>query len=559
VESGVLPRNFAIVSIAGPPGAESVTLPLAPPGPVLIGRRQTHHLFLPDPASRDHAMLVFEPSTAQWLIIDTNSKHGTRLNGVPMVSGRKYPLRAQDLIEIRPWTFQLLDRDDRSQVGSTLHTFDDEASHDRIDRIGPSGSDLARDRLTLLLQCAKGINAAEDDAALAEAVLDAAVLGTGYANAALLRPLAGDTSGNVSVIGVRGSIVPDAREPRLSRSLIARASRGEPVRLSRGLSAAAAGASIVDLGIDEALCVPLMLGGAIAGFLYLDNRRADRYLAPVAADAAEFAVGLAQLAAMAITNFRRRDLEHRLAGIEAELKATAEAQRWILPARHHRYCTFTCHGESRPGHTVSGDFYDIVPLGEQRFAITLGDVVGKGVAASVLMTATQGFLHAALGETGDPGKAVRALNAYISPRCGEGHFVTLWIGVFDAVRNTLRYVDAGHGYGVLLRAAGGHALLREGGGPPIGIDPDSTHDAADVTLSRGDRVVVVSDGLVEQPGRHGNESVQFGLNGVLDVIAPCATAEQAIAALFDAVQRHAGGPALADDATAVLVALDDVA
>src|SRR5258708_24458828 len=98
----------------------------------------------------------------------------------------------------------------------------------------------------------------------------------------------------------------------------------------------------------------------------------------------------------------RIDRERRAAQLEADLTAAAAAQQWILPQQDGSFGRFHYVGQSTPGRHVGGDFYDLIDLGSQRLALAIGDVSGKGVAASVLMTATQGFLHAALQESADP-------------------------------------------------------------------------------------------------------------------------------------------------------------
>src|SRR5690606_25746527 len=156
----------------------------------------------------------------------------------------------------------------------------------------------------------------------------------------------------------------------------------------------------------------------------------------------------------ALSNLKRKEIEQRHARIQAELHAGAEAQRWILPKREGNFGSIAYIGESRPGMHMGGDFFDVIPLGEDRLAVTLGDVTGKGVSASVLMTTTQGFLHAALQQHGDPHRAVVDLCRFVHPRRPESRFVTLWVGVFDAKARTLRYVDAGHGHAMMARADG---------------------------------------------------------------------------------------------------------
>lgn len=576
--------TLALVSVAGP---TSEWLELRAPGPLTIGRRTTHSLPLPqdEHVSRDHAMLQFQPeeeagprkpgtttmlSGGRWMIRDTGSRHGTWVNGVRLEPDRDCPLRPGDLIVISPWTFQVVDKASL-QSASTLRLAaleEEEEQAGLIRRIGATVSQRspAQVRLDALLECAAAIHAAQNEQALAEAVLDAALAGTGFVNGAVLRP--SGSIENVEVVAHRGMIQRNeaatgqtmafGQGPRLSRSLIAEAAMGEAAILVASGDAPADAYSVVQLGIDEAICIPLMLGPAVSGFLYLDNRRAAGERGPSESDAAEFAVGLGKLAAMALANLKRAELERRQGALDAEMAAAAEAQRFILPSREVEVSPFRVLGESRTGKGVGGDFFDVIALGDGRAAVALGDVTGKGIAASVLMTATQGFLNAALQRHGDPARAVEELNRFVHPRTPSGRFVTLWVGVFDSHANTLTYVDAGHGYAALRDGAGQFQRLSEGTGPPVGVDLDSRHTAVVVPMSADGLAVVVSDGFVEQPApaKPGAGRRQFGMDGVGACLA-ASLADPAkpdpLQRLFAAVERHAGGPQLSDDATAVLV------
>ncbi|MDB5299367.1 MAG: sensor protein, partial [Phycisphaerales bacterium] len=203
-----------------------------------------------------------------------------------------------------------------------------------------------------------------------------------------------------------------------------------------------------------------------------------------------------------------------------------------------------------------GDFYDVIPLDEHRLAVAVGDVSGHGIAASVLMTASAGFLHAAIQESGDPGLAVTRLNRFVSPRRPMDKFVTLWVGVFDLRERVLRYVDAGHGYALLAEGESAMRRLNEGEDYPVGVNEQAVYEATTIPLPASGRALLISDGLVEQPGASFDQSgrqTQFALAGVEGVMGKIAAGDDAVAALFEAVVRHAGQPALADDATAVLV------
>jgi serine phosphatase RsbU (regulator of sigma subunit) len=272
-------------------------------------------------------------------------------------------------------------------------------------------------------------------------------------------------------------------------------------------------------------------------------------------NASAFCVALGRMASLALANLKRMEMEIRTEAWRLELRAAAEAQQRIMPARETRHGPFTCIGHSRPGQYVGGDFFAVIPLSETKLAVALGDVAGKGITASVLMTATHGFLHAALTEHGDPGRAVTDANRFVNPRRPDNKFVTMWVGVLDMQAGTLSYVDAGHSYALLRRGDGSFERLDRGGGLPIGVDGDLVYKVETVPIAPADRLLVVSDGLIEQFGpaaaAPGQPRVQFDVAGVQQSFSSEHPDE--IEALFNAVIAHAGTDQLSDDATAVLV------
>lgn len=552
-----IPDRLALVSIAGP---GQVSTELQAPGPVTIGRRVGHTMELAgdERVSRDHAALALRPGDdghPRWMIRDTGSKHGTWLNHVRLQPERETPIRPGDIVTITPWTFRVLDRARRGPITTHLIRPTEDSTHGtmvtRLD--AREDQSLARHRLALLLECAEGLHAAHDEEALAERLLDAAISGAGFTNAAYLHPLTEE--GSVEVVAHRGDIMGGGGSaPMLSRSLIEKAAEGAPVRLTEQSLGSQEAVSIVSLNINEALCVPIVLAQAVAGYLYLDNRSRSLARQKTPADAAGFAVGLARLAAMALANLRRLEVEQRYARLEIELAAGAEAQRWILPRGEGSIGPLRYTGRSRPGRFVGGDFYDVIPLRDGRLGVALGDVAGKGIPASVLMTASQGFLHATLIESGDPGRAVTELNRFVHGRRSGEKFLTLWLGVFDPKAGTLSYVDAGHGYALLLKPEGGVESLR-GEGALVGVVDDEIYTAHTRPMQQGERVLIVSDGLIEQPaGPAGQDRTNpFDLRGVEACLAGLEPGDDVVSSLFAAVERHAGTGELADDATAVVV------
>jgi sigma-B regulation protein RsbU (phosphoserine phosphatase) len=259
------------------------------------------------------------------------------------------------------------------------------------------------------------------------------------------------------------------------------------------------------------------------------------------------------MAGLALANLKRVEIEKRQAAIEYDLLAAATAQKWILPQHVTQAGALVCTGESRPGAYVGGDFFDVIPLDEQRVAVALGDVAGHGVAASVLMTAAQGFLHAALRHDQNVARAVTELNRFIYPRRPASSFMTLWVGVFDLSQRQVTYVNAGHGYALLVGDDGTFTMLDGGKDFPIGFDEKDEYGSIAQPISAAGRALVISDGIVEQfgPGVDAARQ-QFGLEGVKAVLTASAQGD-VIAALFDAVVKHAQSGSLTDDATAVMV------
>jgi serine phosphatase RsbU (regulator of sigma subunit) len=539
-----------LVPIAGP-GMEPIELS-SKSGGITLGRHDQCDVCLPADAekvSRMHARFVFDGS--RWHVSDLGSRWGTYVNGIKLTPNTDVPLNDGDLIRITPWTFTLAPTAKRHGL-----RMDDDTGQTIVRSVNPDTvRPLAESMLALLLESAAAIHSAGDEKQLAELVMDAAVRGTGLSNAAMLRPL--DAAGHVEIIASKlssSALAAQGGRVSFSRSLIAAASQGMVAEVGGPGMIGDISQSIVQLKINAAICVPLMLGQTVAAYLYLDSRGSlPQALRP---NASAFCVALGRMASLALANLKRIDMEKRSEMIRMELAAAATAQKWIMPKRENHHGRFICIGESRAGQYVGGDFFDVIPLTDTRVAVAVGDVSGKGISASVLMTATQGFLHGALKEHGEPAHAVSDANRFVNPRRPENRFVTMWVGVFDSATGTLSYVDAGHSYAMIKRKDGTFEQLDKGGGPPIGVDPDFQYQAETMKIETGDEVMIVSDGIVEQFGTlhaaEGPRREQFEMSGLQKAMSAPSGADP-VADLFNAVVTHAGTTQLSDDATAVLV------
>lgn len=514
---------------------------IAQPSEVMVlGRSSVCQVQLPDNAvSRRHASIQHGPDG--WSIVDLESRHGTFVNGNRVSPGAPSPVRDGDVVAIGPWKFGVREgAGGRGSVRAFMSTNDDLSfGASRVQKVSADEvASLAQQRLGLIMDCAAAIHSATEEPELAVGVLDAALSGSGYTRAALLRRVEGGDK--VEVIGQKGGVA-GASFP-ISRSLIHAASAGEAVRLMDQPDLRQA-QSIIGFGIEAAMCVPVEVNGAVGGYLYLDAGVGGPRIQP---DAAAFCTAVARMCGMAMANLGRKKLERLQAQLLGDLQAARETQQRIMPPGQGTVGPIIYAMKSAPGRMVAGDLFDVVRLSEGRVGVFLGDVSGKGVGAAMVMAAAQTELRAALREHRDLAEAAKAVNNYLVAHSAPHEFVTLWIGIFDGPGRLLQWVDAGHGYWLLANADGMVRRPTAEASLIMGIDEDHVYTLRQTPLQPGDRVVVFSDGVVEQASSSGE---QFGMERTLAALEGGKVPEHDVERLFGAVVRFAGTDALGDDVT----------
>lgn len=582
--------------VVGPP---IPSLTIDPAQPVVLGRASTCQVLLADESvSRRHAQI--HRTDGRWFITDLGSRHGTHVNAIQLPANGGAPLQVNDLVGLGPWTFRV--RLGEQTHASHITTDDRLMGAERVERVHERElAAITHNRLNLLMKYAAEIAGVSDEATLAREVVSAAVEGTGFPRAAILRdvgvPAAPTEQGSVEgpqmieIICergpqefVQGPQQGDAgSEPRgiskFSTSLIRAARTGEIAILTAD-SPMQGGASVISLGIRTAMCAPIAIGGAINLFLYLDARQGESGGARgvmggfgaggpggVQKDAAAFCQALAKMFGLAIGNIRRKELEERQAQLERELDAAREAQALILPPQEGGIRGVRYAMRMKSGRYVAGDLFDVVDLDEDRpanspptgrVAVFLGDVAGKGIGAAILMATAQTHLNTSLRVLKDPALAISEVNRYVCSHASRGRFISLWLGVFDPATGDVWYVDAGHGHWLVASggAEGKPAHVRHiesEGGLLLGVDRDYPYVAEHMKLAPGDRVVIFSDGVVEQPCPEGD---MFGMNMTIEALQPSTDCAMDVSALFDAVFAFAQTDSLKDDTTVASVRID---
>jgi PAS domain S-box-containing protein len=190
----------------------------------------------------------------------------------------------------------------------------------------------------------------------------------------------------------------------------------------------------------------------------------------------------------------------------AELNCAAEVQRKLLPRDPPGLPEFDIAAICLPARQVGGDFYDWQETVPGTVTLAFGDVMGKGIAAAMLMATVRATLRAVTRQNG-PAVAVHlAEQALRHDLDGSESFVTLFLAQIDINSGTLTYVDCGHGF-VFLRRRDGTVLDLLPRGLPLGISSEETYQEGTCVFGEGDALIVYSDGLLdarmEQAVNHG--------------------------------------------------------
>jgi len=240
-------------------------------------------------------------------------------------------------------------------------------------------------------------------------------------------------------------------------------------------------------------------------------------------------------------------LSARAAG-RLEIEDAVATQHALLPQQIPQLPGYDVAVAWTPAGQMSGDYLDLIRLGEQRLAIGVGDVVGKGLPAALLMSNLQAAVRALAPDLSAPDRLIARVNGLVSANTATQKFITLFYGVLEG--NRLTYTNAGHNPPIVVRANGEHARL-DAGGVVLGVFPDWSYRHAQVDLAPGDRLLIFSDGITEAENAAG---AQFGDDRLVDLVLrnrelnATALRRKIMAAVAD----FAGGD-LQDDATLVAI------
>ena len=274
---------------------------------------------------------------------------------------------------------------------------------------------------------------------------------------------------------------------------------------------------------------------------------------------------VADLAGVAIENDQMLQEVRRHERVDRQLSIGAEIQAQLLPDRCPVIEGVELAARCRPAFQVGGDYYDFIPtrpelIGRRRergrWALVMGDVMGKGVPAGLLMTMLRGMLRAEVLSGLPPDRILHDLNQLAQEDLAQSHrFVTLFYSDFDPRSKRLRYSNAAHNPPLLWRAQHRSIGRLDAAGLLIGLQPEADYGLGEVRLEPGDVLLYYTDGVTEASGITGDRFDEARLIRTLDMACRSGQGSQGILnTLFERLDRFVGNDhQLEDDASMVVL------
>jgi len=488
------------------------------PERISLGRAEDNEIVLPDPFSSSHHALIYF-SEGKFFIRDNGSKNGTFLNGE----------KIRGEVELK--------KGDEILIGSTRLIFDKElSSHvEMTEVVSPThsvhtvlelGEVLKKQDIDTTLQ---GIATASDVMRIKSDYKSMAVLNEVSRALILHQPLEELLERIMELISEyvpmdRGILmVKEGNPPQLIPKVIRINNKSlakKKIQVSQSIinlvldkhsSVLTTDAladprfmmkeSVIKSSIHSAMCVPLWNNREIIGVIYADR---ISLLDQFTKEDLRLLTLLSNLAAVKIENSRLIDKAIEQEKMEKELALAARIQKDFLPRENPTCEKFEIAGTNIPCYQVGGDYYDFISLGQNKLAMTVADVSGKGISAALLMASLRAALYSELHPQTDLCNLAVKLNNFVHRSSAVNMFITFFLAEIDLETGHFRYVNAGHNPPVFLKKNGQVERLASCGFC-LGMFPSVSYEIRESCFNPGDCAVFFTDGITEIRNRANQE------------------------------------------------------
>lgn len=495
--------------------------------------------------SRSHARVFRTGNT--WHLEDTDSKKGTWLNRRKIESKQPFALKHGDVIRIDPYTLKfesdeiLYDDDSRSSIEGSL-----------------SGSGFGsvsirpEDKLDGILKINAALAGNVDFRAICPRVLKTLFEIFPQTDRGAILLFQGDSKQPTQV----------AKQHRNSDScdsiLISHAILNHV--LATNLAVISANTlddprmknsdSVLAQNIHSTMCAPMHgLDGQPFGVIYLDSlnprhrfSQEDLQLLVAVASQASHAFENARLLTISVTEKVQKEKR------DEEMKISFQVQRALIPATLPQVPGYQFFGSYDAAEAVGGDYFDCFAISKGKICVSIGDVMGKGVPAALMMSRLSGIVRSIMHYTDDVCLAMSQINDLMCSDSEEVRFVTHLLGVVDPAAHTFTFANAGHMPPEIRSGTGD--LTNPGtanSSGPIGIDKGLSCCVLTIPLAPGTSVILRTDGVDDAMSASGDP---FGVDRLRSLLQrELADPETLGRVLLADVRAHVAGHKQHDDIT----------
>lgn len=236
--------------------------------------------------------------------------------------------------------------------------------------------------------------------------------------------------------------------------------------------------------------------------------------------------------------------------LESELELSQVVQRALLPQRAPVISGVEVAAFSRPAEIIGGDYFDFFKFRDGSHGLVIADVSGHGVSAGMLMSSLQTAIQTLAPDADSPAGILERINRFYIHNVNFATFVTVFLARFDPATLTLTYVNAGHNPPAVYRSANNEVQWLRPTAPAIGLAEVFHPRTESVALSRGDSLLLYTDGVTEVLN---TSNEQFGQDRLAELFLQSThlTAPHLLQAVLQQTSAFGQNNPLADDLTMV--------
>jgi len=303
---------------------------------------------------------------------------------------------------------------------------------------------------------------------------------------------------------------------------------------------------VSELGVE--LIVPMQLQGKTRGLILLGSRAGNKSFQ---SSDIEYIYSVGNLAIISLENNRLFLEALEKQKMEEDLLIARDIQRNLLPSSLPEYDKFDIAALNVSSKQVGGDYYDVIPIDNEKFYIAIADVAGKGVPASLMMANIQAFLQVICRQDLRIAEATAMINDLVTANSSEGRFITFFWGFINTRTNTLTYVNAGHNPPYILRNDSIIKLTK--GGMIFGVMKTIVpYIFEEIKLEKDDVIILYTDGVSEALNLDFEEYSEERLEKIAKSLKD-KSAKEILNGIKEDVQIFTQGNIQSDDITMIVI------